>query len=106
MSKETSEFHQAVIQVIKNIPKGRVASYGQVACLAGKPGAARQIAWFLHSSSRKYKLPWHRVINSQGKISLPDPHYSKQKRLLKKEGIEFSEAQRVDMREFGWQPDD
>jgi methylated-DNA-protein-cysteine methyltransferase-like protein len=67
----SSDFHQRVRQVIKRIPKGKVATYGQIALLAGDPRAARQVAWVLNSSSKRDKLPWHRVINSQGKISLP-----------------------------------
>ena len=93
--EQTSPFHRKVMQVIKSIPRGQVSSYGRIAELAGKHGGARQVAWFLHSSSRKYRLPWHRVVNAQGKISLPDPHHSQQKRLLKREGVVFTESGKI-----------
>ncbi|MHA1457965.1 MAG: MGMT family protein [Promethearchaeota archaeon] len=63
-----SEFTQEVIKIIKNIPKGKVLTYGMIAKLAGNPRAARQVSWILHSSSKKYDLPWHRVINSKVKF--------------------------------------
>ena len=85
-------FSEQVKQLIKQIPYGKVATYGQIATYAGNPRAARQVAWILHSSSRKHNLPWHRVINSKGCISLP-PHrgYEIQKKLLEQEGIIFEE---------------
>jgi methylated-DNA-protein-cysteine methyltransferase-like protein len=67
---ESSSFSQRVKDVIKKIPRGKIATYGQSAACAGNPRAARQVVWTLNSSSRKDKLPWHRVINSKGQISL------------------------------------
>lgn len=99
---ETSVFFRTVIALIRRIPRGKVATYGQIAKLAGQPRAARQVARFLHSSSRKYKLPWHRVINSQGKISLPDPGLSQQRRLLQKEGVIVEIPNRVSLARFQW----
>ena len=63
-------FSEHVIDIIKAIPPGKVASYGQIAMLAGNPRGARQVSRLLHSSSEKYSLPWHRVVSSTGKISL------------------------------------
>ncbi|MFX0147601.1 MAG: MGMT family protein, partial [Candidatus Hodarchaeota archaeon] len=81
-------FSQQVKQLIKQIPFGKVATYGQIATLAGNPRGARQVSWILHSSSKKDNLPWHRVINSKGGISLPiGGGYETQKRLLELEGI-------------------
>ena len=78
-----TEFTKTVIVILKKIPKGKVATYGQIAALAGSPRAARQVVRILHSSSEKYDLPWHRVVNSQGKISLkPNQGYEIQKALL------------------------
>lgn len=87
-----NSFSERVKQLIKQIPHGKVATYGQIAAYVGNPRAARQVAWILHSSSRKHNLPWHRVINSKGRISLP-PHrrYEIQKKLLEQEGIIFEE---------------
>jgi len=80
----------------------RVVTYGQVAAMAGQQTGARQVSRLLHSMSRKYKLPWHRVINSKGKISLPPSKgYELQKALLESEGIEFSISDKIDMDKFG-----
>lgn len=101
----TGEFSQVVVGVIKKIPCGRVASYGQIAALAGNPRAARQVVRALHSKSGKEKLPWHRVINSKGTISLPaGAGYELQKALLIKEGVQFDESDRVDLARFQWIP--
>ncbi|MFX1494230.1 MAG: MGMT family protein, partial [Promethearchaeota archaeon] len=59
-------FSQNIRELIKQIPYGRIATYGQIAAFAGNPRAARQVAWILHSCSKKDNLPWHRVINSKG----------------------------------------
>ena len=98
-------FHQTVIKLIKKIPKGKVATYGQIAAMAGDPRGARQVSWILHSSSDKEKLPWHRVINKQGKISLPpDSGYEIQREKLEKEGIVFSLRNSIDLKRFLWRP--
>ena len=87
------------------VPKGLVATFGQIAKLSGYPGHARQVVWTLHSSSKKYKLPWHRIINSQGKIGLPDENSKQSQRaLLQSEGVEFSDYGLVDLKRFGWKP--
>lgn len=69
----TTLFYQRVGCIIRRIPEGKVATYGQIAALAGNHRAARQVAWILHSSSKKENLPWHRVVNSQEGISLKPP---------------------------------
>lgn len=99
-----NDFSNQVIKIIKRIPSGRIATYGQVAELAGKPHGARGVAWILHSSSSLYGLPWHRVLNSKGRISFPVDSilYQKQLRLLKREGVEFSSDQRLDLRKYQW----
>jgi methylated-DNA-protein-cysteine methyltransferase-like protein len=92
-------------RVIRRIPKGMVATYGQVAALAGHPRAARAVVWILHSSSTRAKLPWHRVINSRGTISLkPGYGYEEQRALLLQEGVGFDREGRVDLRRQGWRP--
>ena len=96
-------FHQRVIEVIKKIPEGRVATYGQIAVLAGNPRAARQVVRILHSSSRKEHLPWHRVVNQQKHISLkPGSDYEIQKALLEKEGITFDSNDAIDFDRHLW----
>jgi methylated-DNA-protein-cysteine methyltransferase-like protein len=98
-----TEFTKRIIRIIQNIPKGKVLTYGLIAKLAGRPRAARQVSWILHSSSRKYNLPWHRVINSKGKIamkSIEDCEY--QKTLLEQEGIKVMKGYRVDLKTYQW----
>lgn len=92
-----------VISIINRIPSGRICTYGRVAKLAGYPGAARQVARVLHSMSCKHKLPWHRVINAQGFISLPKyGGYDEQKARLQREGVEFDDKDRVDLDKYLW----
>jgi methylated-DNA-protein-cysteine methyltransferase-like protein len=94
---------QEIIEIIKSIPKGKVATYGQVARLAGFPNGARQVVRVLHTCSVKYALPWHRVINAKGEIALSI--YSgadEQKTLLKTEGVKFTQEYRIDLKKYGW----
>ena len=64
-------FTRKVRALIRAVPRGRVASYGQIAALAGDPRQARQVAWILHASPESEGLPWHRVLSARGVISLP-----------------------------------
>lgn len=82
-------FTEIVLKIIKSIPKGKVMTYGQIAFNAGNPFGARQVARILHTMSPKEKLPWHRVINSKGTISLGGELGLIQKSLLVDEGIVF-----------------
>lgn len=89
--------------IIKQIPKGKVATYGQIAALAGNPRGARQVVRILHACSHKDKLPWHRVINSRGTISLkPGQGYEIQKSLLLGEGVKFKDNDAVDFSRHLW----
>ncbi|MHA1913186.1 MAG: MGMT family protein [Promethearchaeota archaeon] len=98
-----TEFTQEVIHIIRSIPEGKVLTYGLIAKLAGNPRAARQVSWVLHSSSKKYNLPWHRVISSTGKISLQsDDDKQYQKRLLELEGITFSTEFKINLKKHLW----
>ncbi|MCP5047915.1 MAG: MGMT family protein [bacterium] len=103
---ETQSFSSRVKAIIKQIPYGKVATYGQIAFMAGNYRAARQVSWVLHSSSGKDNLPWHRVINRKGQISLePGSGFEKQKQLLLEEGVEFDSNDRIQLDRFMWQPD-
>ena len=96
-------FTEQVIDIIQSIPKGKVTSYGQIAKMAGNPRGARQVVRILHSMSRKFNLPWHRVINSKGRISLPDGEDAEhQKMLLLKEGVKVNDQNTINLKEFGW----
>ena len=103
---QSESFSARVKQIIKDVPPGKVATYGQIAACAGNPRAARQVAWLLHSSSRKDNLPWHRIINSKGGISLPaGGGFEEQRLLLEAEGIPVDEKGRVRLSKYLWRPD-
>ena len=94
---------QRIYAAVRRIPRGRVATYGQVAELAGLEGQARQVGYALHALPARSNVPWHRVINARGEISLrrgSDAH-ELQRMLLEGEGIEFDEQRRVDLEKFG-----
>ena len=100
------EFEERVKGVIKAIPCGKVATYSQVAALAGNHRAARQVVRVLHASSGKDRLPWHRVINSRGGISLGRGRgFEEQRRLLRREGVPVSRMGRIALGEFLWEPE-
>lgn len=105
MIEKKPSFTQMVKRIIKMIPPGKVSTYGQIAAYAGDPRGARQVSWILHSSSRKNNLPWHRIINSKGQISLRGSGHEMQKALLEKEGIRFDEEESVDLNEYLWHPE-
>ncbi len=96
-------FKQKVIEIIRLIPYGRVASYGQVALYAGSPRAAREVGWILNEHGKD--LPWWRVINKQGYLSIRGGStYDKslQKKLLEAEGVEVSEDFEVPIEKYRW----
>ena len=96
---------QRIWQVVSQIPAGNVASYGQVAELAGMPRAARLVGTTLKQLPENTQLPWHRVINSQGRISFPPqtPSFRRQKQRLEAEGIPVL-GNRVSLHDYGWKP--
>jgi methylated-DNA-protein-cysteine methyltransferase-like protein len=98
-------FTRQVKAVLRRIPRGRVATYGQIAALAGREKAARGVAWILHSSSDAAGLPWHRVIGGGGRISLGRGRgFEEQKRRLAAERIVVGRGGRVDLKRFRWEP--
>lgn len=101
---QISEFTKKVLQQIRGIPEGRVATYKQIAELAGKPQGSRGVAWILHSCSTQYKLPWHRVLNSKGCISFdrPSHNFREQKRKLEREGVILTREGELDLDVFQW----
>lgn len=92
-------FTKKVIEIVKSIPKGKVMTYGQIAYNAGNPFGARQVARILHTMSPKEKLPWQRVINSKGKISLGGELGLIQKSRLIDEGVIFKND-KINLRKF------
>ena len=94
-----------IYSVVKQIPSGQIATYGQVARLAGIPGQARQVGYALSNLTRD-DIPWHRVINARGKISArSNPDYEKLQRiLLEEEGITFDPDSRISLTRYLWRP--
>ena len=99
-------FFDQVYLLVQQIPRGKVASYGQIAALLGHPRAARTVGWALNAlvDTPDRKVPWQRVINHAGRITIAraglDPEV--QRRLLEDEGIEFDRGGYVDMKRFRW----
>ena len=98
------ESYERIYAVVRRIPKGRVATYGQVAALAGLPGHARQVGYALHNLPDNSNVPWHRVINAKGEVSRrSEPGYDFiQRDLLVGEGVTFDQAGRVALARFRW----
>jgi methylated-DNA-protein-cysteine methyltransferase-like protein len=90
--------------VVCEIPRGRVATYGQVAAMAGMPRGARLVGYALHGLPKGTKIPWHRVVNAQGRISLPprSAAYREQRRRLEAEGVTFLRG-RINLEQHGHQ---
>jgi len=96
--------YQRIYSVIRRIPRGRVATYGQIAELAGLDGHARQVGYALHNLPENSGVPWHRVLNARGEVSersSGDSH-ELQRMLLEEEGIEFDLRGRLSLAEFQW----
>jgi methylated-DNA-protein-cysteine methyltransferase-like protein len=97
--------YERIWKVVKRIPAGKVATYGQVARLAGLGGAARLVGYALHAlPDDERKVPWQRVINAQGRISQRGFTGAEelQRKLLAREGVRFDARARVDLARFGW----
>jgi methylated-DNA-protein-cysteine methyltransferase related protein len=100
-----SPFTVQVIKTLKRVPKGKVVTYGLLAAMAGSPTGARQVVRVLNIYSTKEKLPWYRVINSKGGISLPrGGGFELQAALLKREGVKVSKAGEIDLDKYLWRP--
>lgn len=98
--------YQAIWNIVSSIPRGKVASYGQVARLAGLQRRARLVGTALGEAPAG-RLPWHRVINAQGRIALPpnSPGFHEQRKRLREEGVLVVKG-RVDLRKYGWKAGD
>ncbi len=104
MAPSHSPAYARIYAVVKRIPRGRVATYGQVATLAGLDGHARQVGYALHALPDHIDVPWHRVINARGEISprsAGDSH-ELQRMLLEAEGVGFSVDGRFSLKKYRW----
>jgi methylated-DNA-protein-cysteine methyltransferase related protein len=95
--------YEMIWEIVRQIPRGKVATYGQVALESGFPGQARLVGYALHALRPHAGVPWQRIINSQGKISFPrgSSAYKRQHRLLVAEGVTF-QGDTIDLECFGW----
>lgn len=104
---DTAGTFERIYAVVSRIPRGRVATYGQVARLANLPGRARLVGYALNALDGRRRIPWHRVINAQGRISARsgDQDWGViQKLRLRREKVVFSEAGIVSLARFRWRP--
>ena len=95
-----------IYDVVRRVPSGRVATYGQIALIAGLPGHARQVGYAMAAVTRSSTVPWQRVLNAQGRISMRSEGPAGsiiQQQLLEREGVVFAGG-RVDLTRFGWKP--
>ncbi len=106
MKKKISPIYQKIYDAVKRIPPGKVATYGQIARIAGLPKQARMVGYALYNLPEGQDIPWHRVINARGEISpLPDPEWkTKQRFLLESEGVVFDSNDRISLARFQWSP--
>ena len=105
MNSRRDSYYPRIWRTVADIPYGEVATYGQIAELAGLPRQARLVGYALHSMPAHLNIPWHRVINAKGMISFPADSelYARQRERLEEEGVEFIHN-RIDLAVFGWQP--
>ncbi len=107
LSREDETAYSLIYAVVRRIPPGTVATYGQIATMAGLSGRARQVGYALHSLAEGNDVPWHRVINARGEVSpRSTPGWdSLQRHLLEEEGVDFASSGRVDLGRYRWEPD-
>ena len=99
---------ESIYAVIRRIPPGRVATYGQVAALAGLPGRARLVGRSLRETPDGLDIPWQRVINAKGEVSPRGGlgmEEGLQRHLLEEEGVVFDKGGRIDLDQYGWDPE-
>ncbi|MCE0494686.1 MGMT family protein [Vibrio salinus] len=99
-----NHFLASVFSVVNSIPKGRVSTYGDVARMAGFPGYARHVGKALSKIPPDSQLPWYRVVNSKGCISLKGEDYQRQLNKLTEEEITVRQSGSVSLRQYRWEP--
>ncbi len=102
MEEIQDTFARRVYQIVAAIPEGCVTTYGEVAQLAGSPRAARQVGGVLKRLPEGSRLPWHRVVNRHGVISLTGPDLQRQRQALLAEGVQVSGQGEIDLQRYRW----
>lgn len=102
---QKNNFYQTVYAITATIPSGKVATYGQIALLAGRPGCARLVGHAMTSAPNELHIPCHRVVNTKGCLA-PEAVFgpNRQRHLLEKEGVPFFKSGRIDMKRALWHP--
>lgn len=103
----SSSSYRKIYAAIRRIPRGKVATYGQIAEVAGLPGQPRLVGYALFNQEVDGNVPWHRVVNAQGAISYSPCRQQAdhlQRVLLEAEGVEFNDRGRLDLKQYRWQP--
>jgi methylated-DNA-protein-cysteine methyltransferase-like protein len=105
---DVEHLYPRIYDVVRQIPPGRVATYGQIAAVVGPPVDARMVGWALGALKAGSGVPWQRVINAQGKISFRKhtTGHDRQRMRLEAEGVTFDARDRIDLAEYGWQGPD
>lgn len=93
-----------IVAAIDAVPTGKVATYGQIARITGHKGSARQVSWTLRTQTKKYGLPWHRIIGVKGTIQIKDEGALMQQQRLEAEGVKVIGQGRIDLNVYQWQP--
>lgn len=106
VKNQTNNNESTIKATVRKVPRGRVATYGQIALLAGIPKNARQVGTVLRNLPENSKVPWHRIVNSQGRISdRGDGVFAGlQRYLLVEEGVEFGDHDKLDLARVQWKP--
>jgi len=99
-----TEFQEAIVKAVRQVPEGKLVSYGQIAAYIGSPRAARQVGWAMGSIGDVPIFPWWRVVNKDGVITINNAQITPQlqKQLIEEEGVMVSDELRIDMRHFGY----
>lgn len=104
-ARKTNTTYERIYAAVRRVPRGRVTTYGDIARFVGIPGHARQVGYALHHLSSATAVPWQRVVNAAGAISLaPARGGINQRILLEREGVKFDAAGRVRLSDYRWAP--
>jgi methylated-DNA-protein-cysteine methyltransferase-like protein len=94
---------ERVWKIVKRIPRGRVATYGQISDIIDRRLTPVGVGWAIRAAG-EHAIPWHRVINGRGTVSTDGEHPGLQRAMLEAEGVRFDGSARVDLERFGWRP--
>jgi methylated-DNA-protein-cysteine methyltransferase-like protein len=106
MFKRDESLFSRIYEVVRQVPQGWVASYGQIAEIVGAGCDARTVGYAMHSTPEGDDIPWQRIVNREGRVSIPGQGGEIQRMRLEAEGVTFDARGRIDMKRFGWEGPD